>query len=84
MSLIEPIVGIFIFLLFIAIAVLGFRALDKEEKAIKDVIGRNHASLVTSHSIGGDYYFDEMNDEELHNFLKNIYIKCAMFYLTHV
>ena len=64
MSLIETIVGIFIFLLFVIMAILGCRALDKEEKAIKDFIGRNHASLVTSHTVGGDYHFDEMNDEE--------------------
>ena len=70
------IVGIFIFLLFIIMATLGVRLLNKEEKAIKDFIGRNHASLVTSHSVGGDYHFDEMNDEELYDFLKNIYEMC--------
>lgn len=73
------IVGIFVFLLFVIMAILGCRALDKEEKEIeerKNFIGRNHASLVTSHSVGGDYHFDEMNDEELYDFLKNMYEMC--------
>ena len=36
--------------------------------------GRNHSSLVTSNSSGGDIHFDEMNIDELTSFLRRDYL----------
>lgn len=71
------IVGIIVFLSFIALAVLGIRALDKEsaeyENRLKDSIGRNHAFYVFSHGCGGDIHFDEKNENEIYETLKSLY-----------
>jgi hypothetical protein len=71
------IVGIIIFLSFIAILILGIRAMDKQvmefENRHKNSIGRNHACVVFSHGCGGDIHFDEMNENEIYETLKNLY-----------
>lgn len=71
------IVGIIIFLSFIVIFILGIRAMDKEvielENRRKNSIGRNHAFFVYSHGSGGDIHFDEMNENEIYETLKNLY-----------
>lgn len=71
------IVGIIIFLSFIAILILGIRAINKEsieyENRCKNSIGRNHAFFVFSHGCGGDINFDEMNENEIYETLKNLY-----------
>ena len=71
------IVGIIIFLSFITILILGIRAMDKEvievENRRKNSIGRNHAFFVFSHGCGGDINFDEMNENEIYETLKNFY-----------
>lgn len=71
------IVGIIIFLSFIALAVLGIRALDKEsveyKNRLKNSIGRNHAFYVFSHGCGGDIHFDEKNENEIYETLKSLY-----------
>ena len=71
------IVGIIIFLSFIVIFILGIRAMDKQEMKLenrrKNSIGRNHAFFVYSHGCGGDIHFDEMNENEIYETLKNFY-----------
>lgn len=71
------IVGIIIFLSFIAIGILGIRTMNKElieyEDRCKNSIGRNHAFFVYSHGCGGDIHFDEMNENKIYETLKNFY-----------
>ena len=71
------IVGIIIFLSFIAISILGIRAMDKQviehENRRKNSIGRNHAFFVYSHGCGGDIHFDEKNENEIYETLKSLY-----------
>ena len=71
------IVGISIFVFFIILLVLGCKAFDKEqieyENRLKNSIGRNHACVVFSHGCGGDIHFDEMNENEIYETLKNLY-----------
>lgn len=71
------IVSIIIFLSFIIIPILCIRAMDKQvmehENRRKNSIGRNHAFFVLSHGCGGDIHFDEMNENEIYETLKNLY-----------
>lgn len=71
------VVGIIIFLSFIAIFILGIRAMDRQvmelENRRKNSIGRNHAFFVYSHGCGGDINFDEMNENEIYETLKKFY-----------
>lgn len=67
------IASIILFLSFMAIFILGIRAINKKSTEYEHSIGRNHASFVYSHGCGGDIHFDEMNEDEIYETLKNLY-----------